>query len=207
MILSELFSSILQLIVFSLIPLSVYLIQNRKFAGFRQYIGLYGTTRPAIGWSLLVALLFLAGGVGLAALNADLLAVMHNPQTMTGKFREMGPGPTAYLLILLTAWIKTSLAEEIFFRGFLAKRLMNSLGYLRGNVLQAIIFGLVHLLLFWVLIPAEPFALAFIFAFSTTAGFLIGWIKEKVGNGSIVPGWIAHGLGNTISYTIVGFLL
>jgi len=43
--------------------------------------------------------------------------------------------------------------------------------------------------------------------FSTGMGWIIGYIKEKYANGSIVPGWVAHGLGNTISYSIIAFIL
>jgi hypothetical protein len=34
-------------------------------------------------------------------------------------------------------------------------------------------------------------------------GWVNGWLNERLGNGSIVPGWIAHGLTNVISYLAV----
>ena len=42
---------------------------------------------------------------------------------------------------------------------------------------------------------------------SGAAGYIVGWIKEKRGNGSLVPGWIAHGLGNTVGYSLIAFVL
>jgi hypothetical protein len=33
------------------------------------------------------------------------------------------------------------------------------------------------------------------------------YLNEKMGDGSIIPGWISHGLANVISYSVVGFLI
>ena len=32
-------------------------------------------------------------------------------------------------------------------------------------------------------------------------------INEKIANGSIIPGWISHGLANIIAYSVIGFLI
>lgn len=48
------------------------------------------------------------------------------------------------LVILIWAVVQTSLSEEIFFRGFLGNRLFEKLGN-GGNVIQAIIFGGIHI--------------------------------------------------------------
>jgi hypothetical protein len=47
----------------------------------------------------------------------------------------------------------------------------------------------------------------FILFFSGISGYVIGFINVKKGNGSIIPGWIAHGFGNSISYFTVAFLV
>ena len=73
--------------------------------------------------------------------------------------------------------------------------------------MQSLIFGFVHLLLFWKLMNPPLLAVLFIFLLSTLAGWVIGMIKEKYAKGSIIPGWIAHALGNTISYTVIIFLI
>ncbi|MCB0588762.1 MAG: CPBP family intramembrane metalloprotease, partial [Phaeodactylibacter sp.] len=96
--------------------------------------------------------------------------------------------------------------EEILFRGFLAKRLISVLGYQWGNVLQAAIFGAVHLLLFISLGTGLPF-LAFIFAFTALGAYVTVYLNEKKADGSIIPGWIAHGLANVVSYSVIGFLM
>ena len=207
MLLTEIVSSVLQLFVFTLIPLIVYLIRKKTFKGFFHYTGLHGTTAIAIYWSMVVAVLFLIAGIGLSFISEEIGDMMHDPNSVTGKFKALGFSTTTLIMVLLIAWIKTSLAEEIFFRGFVAKGLMDWLGYSTGNILQSLIFGLVHIGLFWAITQSGSLALAFIFVFSTAAGYMIGWVKVKMGEGSIVPGWIAHGLGNTISYSVIGFLM
>ncbi|GGY36885.1 hypothetical protein GCM10007148_01330 [Parvularcula lutaonensis] len=42
---------------------------------------------------------------------------------------------------------------------------------------------------------------AAIFLLPGAAGWLMGWLNEKVGNGSIFPGWLMHALGNAVSLT------
>ena len=107
----------------------------------------------------------------------------------------------------MIACFKTSLSEEILFRGFIAKRLIAKLGYQRGNILQATIFGLIHLALFLALIgPQLPFLIG-IFVFSGLAGYIMQHINEKHSAGSIIPGWLAHGFGNTVSYLVIAFLM
>jgi len=119
----------------------------------------------------------------------------------------MGFNATTVATLLLIALFKTSFSEEILFRGFIAKQLINTLGFTTGNIFQAVIFGSLHLALFWLLTQPSFFPLTFIFVFSSFAGWSIGYIKEKFANGSIVPGWFAHGLGNTLSYFIIAFII
>lgn len=207
MLLNELINTILQILVFTLIPFLVYLISHKKAKGFRQYIGLYAAPTKANLYAVVASLIFLLAGLILGMVDQDILEMLRAPGTVIGKIRGIGWGPEAIILVALMAGFKTSLSEEIFFRGFVAKRLMAWLGYQWGNIIQAVIFGLIHVLLFWAIMEAGSAFLIFIFLLSGIAGYLVGYIKEKVGNGSIIPGWIAHGLGNIISYTIIGFVL
>ena len=205
--LDEIVSAILQILVFTLIPFVVYLITQRKLKGFFEYIGLKATTKKALLLALATSLIFLAGGISLAFVSNEVREVLINPPSITGKIREMGLQPAAVIILIVIAWFKTSLSEEILFRGFIAKRLVNWLGFELGNILQAVIFALIHVLLFWALSKAGILFLAFIFLFSGFAGYIIEYINEKFGEGSIIPGWIAHALGNTISYSVIAFLI
>jgi len=111
--------------------------------------------------------------------------------------------------LLAIAWVKTSLSEEILFRGFLGRQLIRRFGFPAGNLMQAAVFGLVHGIIL-TLASANQVSggfIALLVFLSGAAGYIIGWIKEKLGNGSLIPGWIAHGLGNTIGYSVIAFVL
>jgi membrane protease YdiL (CAAX protease family) len=204
---NEFVSAVLQVLVFTLIPFLFFLIRKDKAISFSEYIGFYKTSSKAITYSVFTSLIFLATGIGLVFIDEGFKQIVLSPISVTGKIRALGFTATSVSILILIAVIKTSLSEEILFRGFIAKRLIAALGVNTGNILQALIFGAVHLLLVWRLINPSPLGLILITCFSTVGGWVIGYIKEKFGNGSIIPGWIAHGLGNLISYTIIAYIL
>jgi membrane protease YdiL (CAAX protease family) len=204
---NDIISAILQVLVFALIPFVFFLLTRRKASGFLQFIGLKATTRTAVLLAVLTSLIFLAGGISLAFLSNEIRQMLINPPSVSGKIRQMGLTPASVFILILTAWFKTSFAEEILFRGFIAKRLVERLGFQTGNLLQALLFALLHVLLFRVLAKSGAGFLVFIFLFSGIAGYIIEYINEKYGEGSIVPGWIAHALGNTLAYAVLAFII
>jgi len=206
-LLNEIISTIFQVLVFTLIPFIFFLFRKNKATTFFKYIGLYKPTTKSLLYVILAALIFLIAGIGLTFIDDSFKQAVLSPNSVTGKLRLMGLNTTSVTILLIIALFKTSFAEEILFRGFIAKRLINKLRFKAGNILQATIFGLLHLLLFWLLTKTTFIPLTFIFIFSSFAGWTIGYIKEKFANGSIIPGWIAHGLGNTLSYFIIAFII
>ena len=206
-LLNELISAILQVAVFTLIPFIFFLFRKDKTITFSRYIGFYQPTKQSVIYSIFTSLLFLIAGIALVFIDDGFRQIVHAPTSVTGKLRLMGFTFESITTLLIIALLKTSLSEEIFFRGFIAKRLIHSLGFRTGNFLQAFIFGFVHLILVWKLIQPALSGIIIIFIFSTLAGWVIGYIKEKHANGSIIPGWIAHGLGNTLSYFIIAYII
>lgn len=206
-ILNELLSAVLQMVAFTLIPFVFFLFRKDKSVSFTCYIGFYKPTSLSIKYSILTSLLFLGTGVAMVFFDEGIRQVVTTPPSVTGKLRLIESSGIAFTVLLIIAILKTSLTEEILFRGFIANRLVNLFGYKSGNILQALIFGLVHLVLFWKLMNPGLFPIMFFFAFSTLAGWVIGLVKEKYANGSIIPGWIAHALGNTLSYSVIVFVL
>ena len=202
--LTEIISALAQVLVFSLIPFIWYVIKHRKVKGFFEWIGLKRSTLKGNLMSLLVVAILAGPILILVFLNDDFEAIMTDPKSITGKVKAMGFGMEAILTILVISLIKTSLAEEIFFRGFLAKRLIAWTNYQVGNILQAFIFGIIHTLLF-LSITHNPLFLTVIFIFPATGAYFKTYINEKLANGSIIPGWIAHGVGNLIAYSVVAF--
>jgi membrane protease YdiL (CAAX protease family) len=187
----------------------IQLVNERKdkTQTFLRYIGLYKPTAKALFYVLLTSLMFLIAGIGLIFIDDSIKQAVLSTNSVTGKLRLMGLNGMTITILLIISLLKTSFAEEILFRGFIAKRLTNKLGFKTGNILQATFFGLVHLLLFWYLTETYVAPLIFIFIFSSFAGWTIGYIKEKFADGSIVPGWVAHGLGNTLSYFIIALVI
>ena len=88
------------------------------------------------------------------------------------------------------------MAEELFFRGFLAKRLCASLGFFRGNAIQAVIFALLHLLLFINYLPV--LSLVAITVLTGINGWIMGWLNEQAAGGSVIPSWMLHSLANLL---------
>jgi len=199
-------SAVLQILVFTLIPFVVYLVKQKSAKGFLTYIGLKKSNKKANLLALLVCLFIALPLLVLSLSDPGLKEIMTNPNSVTGKFRQMGFSTEALAYVIIAAIFKTSFSEEILFRGFIAKRLINITNYKTGNILQAIIFGAIHTALFMT-ISSNIFYLAIIFIFPTIGAYFQVYLNEKVANGSIIPGWIAHGLGNLISYSVVGFLL
>ncbi len=203
---NQIFGSILQILIFIFIPFLVYLIKKKSAKGFLDYIGLKKSNKKANYVAILASLIFLAPVLLLTIISEPFREIMFDPNSITGKLRAMNVDVTAIITLLIIAIFKTSLAEEILFRGFIAKLLINSIGFKKGNLLQAVIFGISHVVLF-VIITTNMFFLILIFLFPTIAAYIFGYLNEKKANGSIIPGWIAHSLANTITYIFVGFII
>jgi uncharacterized protein len=206
-VVNEIISTIIQIGLFTLIPFIFYKFRKEKSLTFLKYIGLYKPPTKSLIYVVFVSLIFLFIGIGLIYIDDNFKQAALSPNSVTGKLRMLGLSGSTITVLLITALFKTSLSEEILFRGFIAKRLINSLGFKNGNILQALIFGLLHLLLFMLLTKATVSSLTLILIFSSFAGWTIGYVKEKYANGSIIPGWLAHGIGNSISYFLIAFIL
>jgi membrane protease YdiL (CAAX protease family) len=204
--LNEITGAVLQIVAFTLIPFLVYLVQKKTAQGFLDYIGLKKSTKRANYLALFACLLFLLPMLILTFTHDEFNEIMFEPNSVTGKFRQMGFSAESVLILLIIAVFKTSLAEEILFRGFIAKRLIRITGYQKGNILQALIFGLLHTALFSMITNNYLF-LFVIFAIPSLGAYVSTFLNEKIANGSIIPGWISHGLANVLAYSIFGFIL
>ena len=106
---------------------------------------------------------------------------------------------------LIYAIFNTSLPEEILFRGFLLKRIASKFGYLTANVIQSVIFGLLHGIMFF---KAAGVIKTIIIIFLTgLIAFVMGYINEKKANGSILPSWFIHALSNIFASIVAMFSL
>jgi membrane protease YdiL (CAAX protease family) len=200
-------SAALQVALFTAIPLLSYTITRRGVKGFAGSIGLVRPPRRALLYGA-------AAGMAGALLMLPLLSmpgfkeVATAPHTVAGRLRSLGFTGRSVILLILYAVFQTSLSEEILFRGFLAKRLIRWLGFAAGCTLQSVLFGAIHGLLFVAPgAPApSPARVAMVVVPPAVAGWLIGYINERIGRGSILPGWCSHALANVLAYGGVAFL-
>jgi CAAX amino terminal protease family. len=195
-IINLLVSSILQIILFSIIPFIWWLIYGRNECEFFKWLGinkpiLINKTKYIISFILVI-------------IFSSMIAIFIVPKfvdksTMaTAQF--LGKGGSSLIPALIYSFLQTAFSEEIFFRGFLTKRLIYKFGFKVGNVVQGGIFGTLHGILF--ISKMGLFSTIIIILFTGALGWLMGWINEKQSNGSIISSWLLHGCFNTISSII-----
>lgn len=210
LIVSAIVSGIIQVLVFSLIPYVAYLFTARRRQRFLQYVGLTGAPGKAVAYGAVLGLASFPLMFGLLTVaGADQLLL--DPSSQTGRLRELAAGDGAATMLFVAAFqsvVTTALSEEILFRGFLAKRFMAWLGFRVGNVLQGIVFGVLHGFLFLGAATELPLVgwLAVVLL-PAVQGWLMGWLNERLGGGSIVPSWCAHAVGNVMTFTIIPLVL
>lgn len=194
--LSKIVSSILQIVLFSVIPFIWWFITARKHEKFSAWVGL---KRIDGGKKTFAAIIMLS--VAFILSGAISLYLIRGVETATSEF--VGLGVTALPTILVYAFFNTALPEELLFRGFLLKRLANKFGFNIANLIQAFLFGLVHGVIFFSLVGVAK--AIFIIVFTGTIAWFMGYINEKSSNGSIIPSWIIHATSNTFSAICAAF--
>jgi membrane protease YdiL (CAAX protease family) len=188
-------SSIVQVIAFSFVPFIWWLITARKKHNFFKWIGL---KKPIIKGSLIKFLLIIltVSGTYIVLMAIVMKWLLGDVDTALTQFE--GQGWNALLYILIYAVIQTSLSEEVLFRGFIGKRLANKFGFVVGNTVQAILFGLLHGLPFG-LVTDNIIVTVVLTIIPGAIGWIMGWLNEKYASGSIVPSWIMHAVMNILS--------
>lgn len=196
----KILSSIIQILLFTLIPFIWWYITARKKNCFFKWIGLKHISsskenKTAL-WIVGTSIIFLA-------VSAFMLYTIRNIETSTSVFS--GLGIKALPAILVYAIFNTSFTEEILFRGFLLKRLSNKFGFVTGNTIQSILFGLMHGVMFFSLTGILKAIL--IIVFTGGIAWCIGYVNEKKSDGSILSGWCIHAIANIFSGICSAFLL
>ena len=83
--------------------------------------------------------------------------------------------------------------------------MQGKLGFLGANLVQSLLFGLIHALMF---IQLTGYLKAFaILVFISLIAYVFGTINEKKASGSILPSVFIHALANTIVGLLFAFSL
>lgn len=195
---SEVLSSIVQLILFALIPFIWWLVTARKRLGFFQWIGLKWSNKEK---PIKMFLWIIFTVVGFWIIGEFSLYILKDTETATSGFT--GLGIQAVPSVIIYAVFHTALSEEILFRGFLLKRIGDKFGFYAGNTVQALLFGLLHGAMF---ISASGFVKAAVLVLFTGAvAWTMGYINEKKADGSIFPSWVIHSITNILSGLMAAF--
>lgn len=198
--LTELLGAAFQLAVFSLIPFLWWLLTARKKENVFKWIGL----KRIVHEKKIMTTLLLTGlaAVSYCALTFLCISFVSDEITTAGS-QFAGKGIIAVPAALAYGYIRTGLAEEIVFRGFLLKRIMKKFGFQAGNLVQAVLFGLLHGIPFG--ISTQNIAVTILLTILPGAfGWYQGWLNEKRCGGSIVPSWLLHG---TMNFLVTCFSL
>lgn len=192
MFLNQTLNAVIQVVLFALIPFIWWLITARKKESFWSWIGFKKikteNKKKFILFLLCCCVVCYALGELAIWLRGDLEAA---------DSAYKGMGVAAIPSILMYAFGQTALSEEILFRGFLMKRLQAKWGFSVATIIQAVIFGALHLLMVW---GQVGFIAGFIIVvYPMVMAVLLSWINEKKAGGSIYPSWIIHGILNSIT--------
>lgn len=198
-IISLLISAILQVILFSIIPFVWWLIFGRKEAHFFKWLGF---KKPVIKNKVRYVIVFAITVISLS-IPSFLIVPYFIDKSVLATTQFYGQGVSALIPALIYAFLQTGLSEELFFKGFLTKRLIHKFGFQVGNGLQSLIFGLMHGIMF--VSSAGILGAMIIILLTGIAGWLMGWINEKESDGSIVSSWLLHGFVNFLASVIVAF--
>lgn len=196
LLITKIVSSMVQVILFTVIPFVWWLCTARKKQKFAEWLGI---KKMAGGKKTAVSIIITS--VAFLLCGAFTLFTLQGVETATSDFT--GLGAAAIPAILVYAIFNTALSEEILFRGFLLKRLQNKFGFAVANTIQAILFGLLHGAMFISLVGMVKAVV--IIAFTTAIAWAMGYINEKKAEGSILPSWTIHTVSNIFSGLCAAF--
>lgn len=163
-----------------------------------KWIGIKKIEHEGKWWGTACAILIATG----LYMGLTLFAIRFLPEGVTTAGSDFaGKGFAAFPAVLAYGFIRTGLSEEIVFRGFLLKRFGEKVGFITGNIIQAILFGMMHGIPFG--LATHNITVAILMTILPGAfGWFQGWMNEKRFGGSIIPSWFLHGMINVIVATI-----
>ena len=198
--LQRIISAVIQILFIILLPSIWWFVTVRRKVPFMEWIGLKAVKRDKVSYLIT----WIIGGFLLfTAFSIFIFPLTRSIETATSTFSGMGL--KALPSILIYSFLQTSLPEELLFRGFLLKRLVNHMPFFFANTIQAIAFGLLHGILFVSLVSIE--ITLFITLFTGVIAAYLGFVNEKKAGGSIFTSWIIHALANIFSGIVAAFSL
>lgn len=186
--------AVMQVVVFSIVPFLWWIVKYKKQSTFSRWIGLYKPVENTDKKKIVIVIC----GYFLVWLIASLVS------DISSNFYTIGL--KAIVPSFIVCFIQNGVAEEILFRGFIGKRLIKRFGVDIGNIIQAVLFGMLHIAL--ALATGSTINITILvgyFIIPFIGGWMLGYMDEKIYNGSIIPGIILHGITNFMRDMILAF--
>ena len=195
---SKIISSVVEILALGALPFVWWFFTARKKTRFMEWIGLKKIGKQNMK-SVLVGFLYTLIPFIILTILSRLM--VKDVETALSEFE--GLGMAGLLPALIYAVFNTSFPEELFFRGFLQKRLSVKMGYLAANIVQSLLFGLMHGAMFFGLVGLLKGLL--ITALTGVVAFMLAAINETKADGSILPSWSIHACANISASVIALF--
>jgi CAAX amino terminal protease family. len=201
------------IIVFLFIPFIWWVIKYRKTENFFKFVGLNRPRLKSAIWSIalfavIYVVIFEVDILQFFVDDISFQAMADNSESMQDSHLK-GMGFLALLPAFFTNFIANGFCEEVLFRGFILQRLKRITGVGGAIILQGVLFGVMHNLLYlFAGIPVTPlFHIGMLIA-TSIPGILCGILNEKVfDENSIVPSILLHGFNNYIGSIRMAFML
>jgi membrane protease YdiL (CAAX protease family) len=186
-----------QPVILSIPAIGYYFFQKRKGKTTEEIGKDLGLVLPEIKY-FVVAIIIAIVAMGLTYLMRSFVPreILNDKHLTSNIYSAWHLSLVSVLLAFLREIVYTAFGEELFFRGFLGHLLFKRFGFGIGNIIQAILFLLPHILLL-----AVSTSLAPILVFIVIFGWLNGWLRNQ--SQSILPGILTHALVNAFAAALV----
>lgn len=183
----------LQLIVFGGITLFYILYRRLRHDPWREALGKVGLRgSPAVYYLWALGVVVIVAALSMLVFRFIPAELLNDPQIAQSGYTGLALTAANVARVFLIEALTVALGEELFFRGLLGGALMRRFGFVVGNLIQSLLFLLPHLLLL-----TASVRLGLLLPVQWLAGWLQGWLFWR--SKSILPGWLAHALVNTLS--------
>ena len=189
-------SSSLQTVLFVLLPFVWYVYFHKTAKGYLKWLGLFRVKEIPV--KAIIFVFFFS------FILLTLPQICYFYQGLFNNNMPKSDWSIRPFLEIVTMSVQTSLSEEIFFRGFLGKRISYTLGWKKGTGIQASLYGAFNL------VPMCRYGFvpsAVVFLLTSMVGFSLGWLSLRKEEGSILYGWIVHTVVNIVSVLTILVIL
>lgn len=198
----------------SLIVYGIHWILSLRKLGrpsFFQYIGIQSAKAQLdrkflMIWIVLIVFAVLSTYIEFQY-SANFRQMLMNQSSPYAKILKDGFNIQSFILALIYCFIMASGSEEILFRGLIARRFFSSINFFKANIIQALIFWLMHLVIVG-LITGNWISYIQLVACVTSfgMGLVLGYVNFRIGGKSILPSWILHGSANFFTFLTLAFV-